>query len=48
MTAVSPLIHPGQPPGVPVDFPSRLAAQMKDTAAKLVLDEGDGRSGGFW
>ena len=27
-----------QPPGVPVDFPSRLAAQMKDTAAKLVLD----------
>lgn len=27
-----------QPPGVPVDFPSRLAAQMKDSAAKLVLD----------
>ena len=27
-----------QPPGVPVDFPSRLAAQMKDSAAKLILD----------
>ncbi|PIE08198.1 MAG: sugar kinase [Rhodobacterales bacterium] len=27
-----------QPPGVPVDFPSRLAKQMKDSSAKLVLD----------
>jgi len=27
-----------QPPGVPVTFPSKLAAQIRDTAAKLVLD----------
>lgn len=27
-----------QPPGVPLDFPSRLAAQMKDHSAHLILD----------
>lgn len=32
------VVSGSQPPGVPVDFPSRLAAQMKDRAAKLVLD----------
>ena len=27
-----------QPPGVPYDFPARLATQMRDSSAKLVLD----------
>ena len=31
-----------QPPGVPLDFPSRLAAQMKDHSANLVLDTSGG------
>ena len=31
-----------QPPGVPLDFPSRLAAQMRDHSARMVLDTSGG------